>query len=248
MKLDNPSWLPVPSPNFHPGRGRQQVSGVVMHFTAAGSGKGTAEYFAKRSYEWKGKTYEVNASSHIVIDRDGTVYQCVSMRDRAWHAGPATLWKGQKLARGMNVNDFTVGIELANWGELKPDPERPGFFVNYLGKPFKAGLLYHSQMTTGVLPTVWEGYPEPQINGLIQALKFIVHTYPAIKREDVLGHEQIQDNKDDPGPAFPWARVLDATFGNPEQDHQDELDSAEDDDRRGYYDEEAEMCLVKAKL
>lgn len=227
------------------------ITGVVLHFTAAGSGKGTAEYFGMKSYEYKGKTYQVNASSHEVIDRDGTVYQTVRMLDRAWHAGPATLWKGEPLAKGVNVNDFTIGIEIANWGELKPDPARPGFYMNYLNRPFTAGLLHHHQgkasprSPRALPPSVWEAYPEAQIASVIQVLKVITHLYPHIKREDILGHEEIQGNKSDPGPAFPWGRVLDTTFGDPDDaEHQDALLVAEDDDRRGHYDENAELCLV----
>ncbi len=81
MTPDFPSWLPVPSPNMRSGR-PGPVTGVVVHFTAAGSGKGTAEYFAKTEVSWQEngetKTAKVQASAHLVVDRDGTVYQCVT--------------------------------------------------------------------------------------------------------------------------------------------------------------------------
>jgi N-acetyl-anhydromuramyl-L-alanine amidase AmpD len=193
-----------------------------MHFTAAGSGRATAEYFAKREVSWQEggvtKTAKVSASSHQVIDRDGTCYQCVAMADTAWHAGPATTWQGKPI-RG-NANDFTVGIEIANWGELKASPA--GGYVNYLGKAFKG------QVFTAADGSVWEAYPEPQILAVIGVVKVIVNKYPGIGRGDVLGHEQIQGNKRDPGPAFPWERVLDEVFGD---DDIDALNAAVDDDR-----------------
>jgi N-acetylmuramoyl-L-alanine amidase len=143
-----------------PGR-KGPVTGLVMHFTAAGSGKGTADYFAKKEVSWQEggetKTAKVQASAHIVVDRDGTVYQCVSVEDRAWHAGPATKWKGQPI-KG-NANDFTVGIEIANWGKL----ESKDGYVNYLGKPFKG--MTHIALDG----SVWEAYPEAQIQAVIAA-------------------------------------------------------------------------------
>lgn len=234
MNPDHPTWIPVPSPNFHPGRKPGvPVTGLVIHFTAAGSGKGTADYFAKREYEYQGKTYKVSASSQIVVDRDGTVYQCTRLEDRAWHAGPATKWKGQPI-KG-NANDFTIGIEIANWGKLSEGPP----YKTYMGTPFKGATFVAKD------GSVWEAYPEKQIEAVIKAAKIIVSKYPAIKREDVQGHEQIQGNKSDPGPAFPWEKFLDGVFGDDDEETKDALLVADDDDRRGHYDEKEEMCLVE---
>lgn len=246
---DHPGWLVVPSPNSYAGRKPgSEVCGIVMHFTAAGSGKGTADYFSKKEVSWKEKivddqgktvtvtkTAKVSASSHLVIDRDGTVYQCVRFADRAWHAGPATKWRGESLAKSCNVNDFTIGIEIANWGRL----------VNgrtYTNKAFTGALFSASDGTE------WEAYPDAQIAAVIAVTKVICAKYPVITRADIQGHEQIQSNKSDPGPAFPWTRVLDGVFGDDDDDDTVEsLNAIEDDDRRGYYDDDAEMCLVEPK-
>jgi len=242
MKTDHPTWIPVPSPNMYPGRKPGvPVTGLVIHFTAAGSGKGTADYFSKKEVSWvdKGqtKTAKVSASSQIVIDRDGTVYQCTALEDRAWHAGPATKWKGQPLAKGQNANDFTVGIEIANWGKLSDGPP----YKTYTGAAFKGQAFVAKD------GSVWEAYPEKQIDAVIAAAKVIIAKYPAIKREDVQGHEQIQDNKNDPGPAFPWEKFLDGVFGDDDEETANVLNAFEDDDRKGHYDDEVEMCLVEKK-
>lgn len=47
-----------------------------------------------------------SVSAHFFVDRDGTVVQFVSTRDRAWHAG-ASRFEGRA-----GCNDFSVGIEL----------------------------------------------------------------------------------------------------------------------------------------
>jgi N-acetylmuramoyl-L-alanine amidase len=197
-----------------------------MHFTAAGSGKGSADYFSKREVSWNEngvqKTAKVQASAHLVIDRDGTVYQCVNFSDRAWHAGPATLWQGKPIAR--NANDFTIGIEIANWGKLKC--VGPNAFVNYLGKPFTGTVFFDAA------GDAWEAYPDAQLAAVIQAAKVVVHACPGIDRANVQGHAEIQTNKSDPGPAFPMAKFLDAVFGG-EEEHTDLLNACEDDDRSG---------------
>jgi len=229
MTPDFSTWIPVPSPNMFTGRKDAfPVSGLVMHFTAAGSGKGTAEYFAKEEVSWtengQVKTVKVSASAHLVIDRDGTVYQCVNFADRAWHAGPATLWKGKPTPT--NVNDFTIGIELANWGNLTKDPKGIGL-LNYLGKPFNGQA---GSFDVGDPKTFWETYPQAQMNAAIQATKVIISKYPAILRENVTGHENIQLNKHDPGPAFPWSEFLNSVYGY-DDDELDLLNSDNHEDR-----------------
>lgn len=46
------------------------------------------------------------ASTHYVIDLDGTIQRIVDPQYRAWQAG-ISMWQGQQ-----NVNDFSIGIEL----------------------------------------------------------------------------------------------------------------------------------------
>ena len=214
------------------------VSGLVIHFTAAGSGKGTADYFGKTEVSWteasQKKTAKVQASAHLVVDRDGTIYQCVAFGDRAWHAGPATLWKGKPIPT--NANDFTIGIEIANWGQLLTSDDG---FKTYLGKPYKGPKPFLNTKDG----SYWEPYPDAQVNAVIQASKFIVAKFPAITRDNVTGHENIQLNKHDPGPAWPWEHFLDALYGDHEE-HAALLNAATDDDRAGIYiDEKDEICL-----
>lgn len=240
MKADFPTWLPIPSPNMWSGRKHDwPVSGLVLHFTAAGSGLGSANYFAKTEVSWteggEKKTAKVQASAHLVVDRDGTTFQCVRFADRAWHAGPATLWKGKPIKT--NANDFTIGIEIANWGQLVATDD--GKFLNYLHKPYTGPPPFHRISDN----SFWEPYPEAQFNAVVAAARVIVSQFPAITRDEVTGHEDIQLNKRDPGPAWPWHRFLDAVFGDPEE-HAALLNAATDDDRAGvYYDEKNQMCL-----
>lgn len=244
-KPEHPGWLVVPSPNFHPGRKPGvPVTGIVLHFTAAGSGRRTAEYFAKREVSWREgevtKTAKVSASAHVVIDRDGTVYQCVSLGSRAWHAGPSTHWQGQPLNKGQNVNDWTVGIEIANWGQVTRTPGVYAGYLNYLKRPYQGPAPF-----VAADGTYWEPYPEAQLAAVERVCKVLLHMFPAITRENVLGHSDVDPKrKVDPGPAWPSTVFLDELFGSAAE-QADELNALEDDDRAGYYDEAEEMCLVQ---
>lgn len=48
----------------------------------------------------------LQVSSHFYIRRDGSLWQFVSVNDRAWHAGPSE-YRGRN-----NCNDDSIGIEL----------------------------------------------------------------------------------------------------------------------------------------
>ena len=52
---------------------------------------------------------EYKVSPHYMVDRDGTVYQLVSEKNIAYHAGVAKLPDGRT-----NVNAVSIGIELLN--------------------------------------------------------------------------------------------------------------------------------------
>lgn len=57
-------------------------------------------------------------SAHYLISRDGTVYQLVDERARAWHAGQS------KWGSDSDINSSSLGIELDNNGhEPFPDPQ-----------------------------------------------------------------------------------------------------------------------------
>jgi len=49
---------------------------------------------------------KVEASTHYVIDRNGSIAQLVSVKRKAWHAGVSSL---DGRAR---VNDFSIGVDL----------------------------------------------------------------------------------------------------------------------------------------
>ena len=82
---------------------------IVMHYTGGGDARSSALYLADPA---------TKASAHVVVARDGQVFQLVPFNTRAWHAGVSAL-EGRT-----NVNAFSIGIELANAGRLTRRDDR----------------------------------------------------------------------------------------------------------------------------
>lgn len=101
----NPMARWVPSKNFGP---RQPVL-IVIHHTEQDS---VAESLATL----RGANDAGPVSAHYLVGQDGALYQLVSDRDRAWHAG-AGAW-----GTISDVNSASIGIELDNDG-ASPFPD-----------------------------------------------------------------------------------------------------------------------------
>jgi len=123
-------------------------------------------------------------SGHFYIDRDGSVVQYVAPERIAHHV------------RGMNAE--SIGIELVNSGRY------PDWFDSR-----------HQGMD--------EAYSEAQLQSLEALLQALQSRYPGL--HTIAGHDQLDleqvaasddpaisvARKRDPGPLFPWSRVLAAT-------------------------------------
>jgi N-acetylmuramoyl-L-alanine amidase len=86
------------------------VDTVVLHATVLDTLDEVVAHFSNPISE---------VSAHYTIDRDGTVVQHVLEEKRAWHAGQSQMSDGR-----INVNDFSIGIELVNRNDgVDPYPE-----------------------------------------------------------------------------------------------------------------------------
>ena len=70
---------------------------IVVHYTAGTSARTAAEFLAKE---------EVKASAHLVIGRQGELFQLVPFDTEAWHAG-RSCYGGRA-----NLNRYSIGIFL----------------------------------------------------------------------------------------------------------------------------------------
>ena len=180
-----------------------------------------------------------NLSVHFLLDVDGTIYQTLDLKERAWHATVA--------------NDRAVGVEVAHPGAWRsplnadmrrwyskdaagwrmkypawleetgvrtegfvPRPDRPDFVRGVV-----QGTEYHqfdftsqqydalAKLIAGLnraLPRIDLAAPREGSGAVVD------HVLPAdelLRFDGVVGHFHVQENKQDPGPAFQWDRVLD---------------------------------------
>ena len=89
------------SPNFNERIGNQQISYLILHYTAMTSCKEALEHMCQKKNK---------VSSHFLISKKGEIFYLVDLKKRAWHAGES-YWKGSK-----NLNSSSIGIEIDNSG------------------------------------------------------------------------------------------------------------------------------------
>ncbi|MFV1965074.1 MAG: N-acetylmuramoyl-L-alanine amidase [Pirellulaceae bacterium] len=208
---------------------RRVVDQFVLHYDACGTSR---RCFAV--------LHDVRGLSvHFLLDLDGTIYQTLDLKERAWHATIA--------------NTRSIGIEIANIGAFEVG--KPAPFDRWYGQD-SAGHV-RIRLPDGADGIRTKGFigrpvrPQPivgtiqgkrlrqydltrqQYDSLIQLtatlcqlLPRIVCDYPRDERGElvrqklpddqlrqyhgILGHFHVQTNKVDPGPAFQWDRVIGA--------------------------------------
>jgi N-acetylmuramoyl-L-alanine amidase len=159
---------------------------LVIHFTSGASAESSVNFW--RTAAAKG------AEAHIIIDRDGTVFQVRATNQAADHAGG----KGRSKWAGFDgLNSCSIGIELANAGDNAK-----------LAKKWSKLPLVKAKHKNGGPVAEWEAYPEAQLAACEEVATALVKRY---KLDDVVGHEDIAPTrKNDPGPAFPMQKLREA--------------------------------------
>jgi len=102
------------SPNFGPRPADVQPELIVIHSISlppGDYGTGQVQRLFTNQLDWDAHDYfrsirGLQVSAHFFITRDGQLWQFVSCKDRAWHAGESS-YRGK-----VNCNDHSVGIEL----------------------------------------------------------------------------------------------------------------------------------------
>jgi len=164
---------------------------LVMHFTASGGTdpSGDVDWFMSRA---------AKAAAHLVVGRNGAIKQVVPFNVKAWHAGKS-IWRGKP-----NCNDYSIGIEIDNWGKLTRSAD--GKIRTYTGAivdPAGAAELRHKHEMTSCF---WELYSQPQLDSAVDLVRLILAHYPSIN--EIVGHDDIAPGrKTDPGAAFDWGAL-----------------------------------------
>jgi N-acetylmuramoyl-L-alanine amidase len=210
---------------------QDKVDQFVIHFDVCGSSQKCFEVL----HDQRG------LSVQFMLDIDGTIYQTLDLKERAWHATKA--------------NDRSIGIEIANVGTFRdktqglagrwyakgpdgktrltlPDPN--------LVPTLAAGEILHpirDEPVTGVIQgqeySQYDLTPQ-QYDSLIKLTATLCKVFPKIRcdypKDDqgrlipkalpndeygryngIMGHYHVQTNKNDPGPAFQWDRLIDGS-------------------------------------
>ncbi len=200
------SHLKVPSP-----------LGIVWHYTGGAGGKGYAEKLAHRIEHYDRAT-DRPASWHLLIAKDGEVFQSVSALRGSWHVGRPGKIAGTNFE---NVNHSTVGVELENAGRLKRVNGGQWFCWPYWsdkekGLPDPACEVHASRAVRVQGEGSFDCFPFTQEAAAIDVLSSLVERFGWTRDVCGYGHRDFDyPRKEDPGPL--WARtvlprILDAVF------------------------------------
>ena len=206
---------------------RDKVDQLVIHYDADGTSRGCFQTLQD----------DRGLSVHFMIDLDGTVYQTLDVKEKAWQATIA--------------NSRSVGVELANRGAVTtPNLLKEWYATDADGKtrvtiPAKLGdggersvnfvaRPIHNDLVRGDVQgehLVQYDFTSQQYEALIHLTAALCKNLPRIKVDyprdssgrliphklsdadlanfhGILGHYHIQSNKTDPGPAFQWDRLI----------------------------------------
>jgi N-acetyl-anhydromuramyl-L-alanine amidase AmpD len=206
---------------------QREVEQFVLHYDVCG----TSRQCFKILHDHR------KLSVHFLLDVDGTIYQTLDLRERAWHATTA--------------NDRSVGVEIAHIGayphrnhrvlrtwygadERGPFVRFPawmkstGLPPDFVGRPARQDVVH------GVVQgrELWQfDYTGQQYAALARLTEALCRVLPRLRLAvpragdgtvrstalpgdelavwcGLLGHFHVQTNKVDPGPAFDWGRLL----------------------------------------
>ena len=172
---------------------RRDVDQFVLHFDATGASPKTFSVLVNRGL-----------SCHFLLDTDGTVYQTLDLKERAWHATKA--------------NDRSVGIEIANTGTVPAAVGKKEWPIGTInGSPLRQPPFTDAQYRalihlTAALCRTFPNLP-PTVPTDADG-RVINHTLTDAQYSGyrgILGHFHVQRNKVDPGPAFDWTRLTTGT-------------------------------------
>jgi hypothetical protein len=184
--------------------------GLVWHTTGGICGHGFAERLVRRIQTYR-KGVDRPASFHVLIERNGTIYQCAPFLVGTWHVGRPGTIAGRSFT---NINRATIGIELENAGPLisvrdafytwpyytepgAPAAERRPDPRHRVGRPramlFSDGKFY-------------DGFPPTQIAAAAELLRALVDRFRLSRRAAAHGHCDFTAGKTDPG--LLWMRGI----------------------------------------
>lgn len=194
--------------------------GVVWHTTDERGGPGTSEAMARRVQTFR-TGVDRPASWHLLVSREGAVYQSAPFTVGTWHVGVGGVIAGRRFP---NINHATVGIELENAGRLKRlgalaycwpyyvDPRAPAT----QRRPDPACALPLERAVATPLG-LFDGFTPAQEESAALILRALVARYGWTREVCTYSHVDFDpEHREDPGPIWKQTvlpRVLDRIFG-----------------------------------
>ncbi len=171
---------------------------LVYHYTAGASAQSSADWLCNPA---------AKASAHLVLGRDGHIFQLAPFNVVTWHAG-ISHWAGLT-----GMNGYSIGIEMDNAGVLRRLGDR---YESAFGKVYSANEVVVAKHKHATSEQAWHAYTEPQIARAFELAEVLSAAYGIT---EVLGHEDIaRGRKSDPGPAFPLGSLASRVAGRLEDD------------------------------
>lgn len=160
--------------------------GVVVHYTADRALEAGAAYLVS-----------ANLGYHLIVGRDGGIYQMTSLDRMAWHAGKA-IWHGR------SPNHHFLGVSLVSWGFLKQLPS--GKFRSHTGADVDPDDVAQRPDNRHGIVQPWDAATPEQVTSLEEILQWCVTR--GIDPDMVCGHDECAlppGRKADPGGVLPYA-------------------------------------------
>lgn len=164
---------------------------IIIHYTAGASGQSSANTLSK----------EGGVSAHVVVDREGPVFQLAPFNIMCKHAGTSE-YEGRKY-----FNQYAIGIEIDNAGFLEKNGD---VYTSWFKRVYKPEDVVEATHRNESFPRYWHTFSEIQISKVEEICRLIMREYDI---KYILGHEEISPGrKQDPGPAFPLDQLREQLF------------------------------------
>ena len=146
-------------------------------------------HFCSAVVDHRDDPYNMEYVRQTFIDADVTVY-CYVPEDRtAWHAGVGQWLNDEKYTNKMNM--YSIGIELVGMGSAEDMS------------------LYMTKKEYKALDPSLLGFTDAQYTALKALVEDICQRNEIpMDREHVIGHEEYNPKKNDPGDLFDWSRIF----------------------------------------
>lgn len=161
---------------------------IVIHYTAGRNAQSAVKTLMRPGS---------GVSAHLVMAREGDIYQLVPFDTVAWHAGPST------YAGRIGLNKYSIGIEIDNAGPLTRTGD--GNFAAWFGGSYAAADAIEGVHRNEQVSRFWHRFSEIQIEQVEEICALLIAKYGITT---IVGHEEIAPGrKNDPGPAFPLDKL-----------------------------------------